>query len=325
MPRSLRIEYEGAIYHILNRGNYRQGVFAADASKEAFLSTLWAACDRCGWILHAYCLMDNHYHLALETPEPNLSVGMQWLQATFANRFNRQVRQRGHVFQGRFKALVVERDEYLGPLIHYIHLNPVRAGIVPVEGLTDWRWSSLWYLFRKGKRPACLRQDTGLYYAGHLTDSGAGRRAYVAYLDWLVQSDKARKEMKFEKLCRGWALGTREFKKELVETSGVSQGLQHGGRESVEARQLYWERLLDKMLAYHHKGKADVAAEKKSAVWKVMIAHYLKRHTAASNGWLSTHLHMGACQAISRYIAQFERSGGPSQKAYRRMIASVPN
>jgi REP element-mobilizing transposase RayT len=77
MPRSLRVEYAGAIYHVLNRGNYRQPIFATDASKEAFLSTLWAACQRYDWIIHAYCLMDNHYHLAIETQQPNLSVGMQ--------------------------------------------------------------------------------------------------------------------------------------------------------------------------------------------------------------------------------------------------------
>lgn len=219
--------------------------------------------------------------------------------------------------------LVVERDEYLGPLIHYIHLNPVRAGIVTVKGLRDWRWSSVWYLFRKGKRPKNLHVDTGLYYAGHLKNSGAGRRSYLGYLEWLAESDKARKEMKFEKLCRGWALGTREFKKDLVETSAVREGLRHGGRESVEARQLYWERLLDEMLAYHGKKRSDVTKERKSANWKVMIAHYLKRHTAASNGWLCSHLHMGACQGISRYVGQFERSGGPNQKAYRRMTARI--
>ena len=322
MPRSLRIEYPGAIHHVLNRGNYRREVFATDASKEMFLATLWAACDRCDWILHAYCLMDNHYHLAIETAQANLSLGMQWLQATFANRFNRLVKERGHLFQGRFKALVVERDEYLGPVIHYIHLNPARAGMVSVEGLVDWRWSSLWYLFRKGRRPERLNLSTGLYYAGHLTDTPGGRRAYLAYLDWLIQSGQARKNLKFERLCRGWALGTRDFKKGLIEGADV-KGLDRGGRESAEARQLCWEGLLEKLLAFHGKGKADVAGEKKSVEWKVMIAHYLKRRTAVSNGWLSSHLHMGACQGVSRYVAGFERAGGDQSKVYRRMIARI--
>jgi putative transposase len=322
MPRSLRIEYAGAIYHVINRGNYRQSLFATDGSKEGFLAVLWAACERCGWIIHGFCLMDNHYHLAVETEQPNLSVGMQWLQATFANRFNRLVKQRGHLFQGRFKALVVERDEYLGPLIHYIHLNPVRAGLVTVEDLKDWRWSSLWYVCRKRQRPERLDVSTGLYYAGHLSDTGAGRKAYVGYLDWLTESGKARKDLKFERLCRGWALGTREFKKALVEKEMV-RGVGHGGVESAEARQLYWEGLVEKMLSFHGKGQAEVRVEKKSAEWKVMIAYYLKRHTAVSNGWLSSRLHMGTCQGVSRYVTEFERTGGPQDKVYRRMTAKI--
>ena len=92
--------------------------------------------------LYAYVTLSNHYHIALETPEGNLTVGMQWLQSTFANRFNRAHKAHGHLFQGRFRSLVVERDEYLGPLIHYIHLNPVRAGLVTTEKMESYRWSS---------------------------------------------------------------------------------------------------------------------------------------------------------------------------------------
>ena len=143
MPRSLRIEYPGAIYHVLNRGNYRHDVFASDNSKSIFEQTLLRTCERAGWILYAFCLLDNHYHLCVETPDANLSVGMQWLQSTFANRFNRSVRERGHVFQGRYKSLVIERDAYLGSLVNYIHLNPLRAGLEDTEKLGCWRWSNL--------------------------------------------------------------------------------------------------------------------------------------------------------------------------------------
>ena len=106
MPRSLRIEYPGAVYHVLNRGNYRDAVFREVASKDLFVDTLAKTCERTGWVLHAFSLLDNHYHLCLETPDANLSVGMQWLQSTFANHFNRFVGERGHVFQGRYKSLV---------------------------------------------------------------------------------------------------------------------------------------------------------------------------------------------------------------------------
>src|SRR5690625_3281078 len=104
-PRKNRIEYPGAMYHVLNRGNYRRDLFVLGRSGEAFEKCLFEVAERCGWRLFAYVLMSNHYHLALETPEANLVAGMQWLQSTFANRFNRFRNERGHVFQGRYKAL----------------------------------------------------------------------------------------------------------------------------------------------------------------------------------------------------------------------------
>ena len=127
MPRKPRIEFPGAIYHILNRGNYRGPIFGSEGAKRSFEQTLFEACHRYHWILHSHCIMKNHYHAAIETLDANLSVGMQWLQATFANRFNKLRKAHGHLFQGRYKSLSVDRDEYLGSLLHYINLNPVRA------------------------------------------------------------------------------------------------------------------------------------------------------------------------------------------------------
>jgi putative transposase len=191
-----------------------------------------------------------------------------------------------------------------------------------VADLGNWRWSSLWPLFHKRQRPAALKVSTGLYYAGHLADTRLGRKAYLGYLDWLVESDQTRKELKFRNLSRGWALGTREFKKALVEND-VVKGLDRAGRESGEARQLHWEGLLEKMLSFQGKGKADIAAEKKSAPWKVMIAYHLKRNTGVSNGWLSSHLGMGSSAGVSRYVSEFDRAGGPKGKVYRRMSAKI--
>lgn len=134
MARKLRIEYPGARYHVINRGNYRDDVFASPGAREAFLTCLAQACGKAGWRLHAYIVMRNHYHLLMETPAGNLVEGMRWLQSTFANRFNRFRGEHGHVFQGRYKALLIE-PEGLGAVAHYIHLNPVQAGIVPVARL----------------------------------------------------------------------------------------------------------------------------------------------------------------------------------------------
>jgi putative transposase len=318
MPRSLRIEYPGAVYHVLNRGNYRDSVFFSDTVKGIFEKTLFTACERSGWILHGYCVLENHYHLALETPEPNLSVGMQWLQGTFANRFNRIVQSRGHVFQGRFKSLIVERDEYLGALLDYIHLNPVRAGLVASDRLHEYRWSSFWYLFNKRKRPPFMQVSSCLYYAGHLADTPAGRKKYQSYLDCLAESNAEQAQAKFKQLCRGWALGTKEFKGELLEKTQV-RWVETVGRETEEARHLYWASLLKRLLAYHGKKRGDVFSEKKSALWKVMIAYYMKKNTLVSNTWLGEHLHMGRPQGVSQYVSTFERDKGFNTSRYKKM------
>jgi len=322
MPRSLRIEYPGAIYHVLNRGNYRHDVFASDNSKSIFEQTLLRTCERAGWILYAFCLLDNHYHLCVETPDANLSVGMQSLQSTFANRFNRSVRERGHVFQGRYKSLVVERDVYLGSLVNYIHLNPLRAGLEDDGKPGCWRWSSLWYLLHKQKRWDRMNLSSCLYYAGHLADTPSGRRKYLAYLDWLSTSNPAKKEQCFADMSRGWALGTREFKKNLV-TDDRIDGVERIGHISQEARELYWERLVERMLSYHDKNQQDIDSSSKSAAWKVMIAHYMKRHTAVTNGWLSQNLNMGVLHGVSRYVAAFEQKKQHRHRDYKRMIATI--
>src|SRR5690554_3673765 len=104
MARKIRIEYEGAYYHVINRGNYREWIFDSAGARKSFLACLEQCCAAQGWRVHAWCLMSNHYHLLIETPEANLVAGMRWLQSTFANRFNRFRKENGHVFQGRYKA-----------------------------------------------------------------------------------------------------------------------------------------------------------------------------------------------------------------------------
>ena len=143
MARKLRIEFAGACYHVINRGNYRRQLFTGKGAAEAFERCLAEAAERFGWQVHAYVVMSNHFHLAVKTPEPNLSDAMKWLQGTWAARFNRFRGETGRPFQGRYKALHVEPGEALGQVAHYIHLNPVRAGIVPPERLPEYRHSSL--------------------------------------------------------------------------------------------------------------------------------------------------------------------------------------
>ena len=140
MARPLRVEFSGAIYHLTSRGNARQKVFFTDTDRELFLDTLSQVVSRYGWICHAYCLMANHYHLLVETPKANLSLGMRQLNGMYTHSFNRRHNRVGHLFQGRFKAILVEKESYLLELCRYIVLNPVR-----VKGKGEigaWKWSS---------------------------------------------------------------------------------------------------------------------------------------------------------------------------------------
>lgn len=157
MARSLRIEFPGALYHITSRGDGQENIFLSDEDRAIFLGIFSEVCWRCNWICYSYCLMSNHYHLLVETPEGNLSKGMQLLNGIYTQKFNRLHRRVGHVFQGRFKGILVEKDNYLLELSRYIVLNPVRAKMVSI--VSDWVWSSYHATLQLNLRPTWLSTD----------------------------------------------------------------------------------------------------------------------------------------------------------------------
>ncbi len=301
MARKLRLEFPGAIYHVINRGNYRAYVFKTEGARQAFEECVFAACGRYGWLLHAFVIMGNHYHLAVETPQGNLVAGMQWLQSTFANRFNKLRGERGHLFQGRYKALMVEEGEGLGLLCHYIHLNPVRAGLTTVAKLDAYRHSSYWHLTRPKQRPDCLHAQTALTEAGQLADTPAGWRAYTDYLTWQAEEGPAGKSKAYVSMSKGWALGGKDFKQALLKDQAVvvetraweSQGV----KEVKEAR---WQAVLERLLAEVTKAEREDA--RKSAPWKVQLAMRLKETTDVTNNWLAQRLTMGSGFYVSKHV-----------------------
>ena len=149
MARPLRIEFDGAVYHVTSRGKERKAVFKDDCDRELFLTTLAQVDQRFRWICHAYCLMDNHYHLVIETADANLSKGMRQLNGVYTQAFNRLHRRVGHLFQGRFKAILVERQSHLLELCRYIVLNPAR--VKRSATTSSWKWRAV-----TGRRPAWL-------------------------------------------------------------------------------------------------------------------------------------------------------------------------
>jgi putative transposase len=173
MARPLRIEFPGALYHVTARGNGGQAVFLDDADREGLLAALAEVVERLRWLCHGYCLMGNHYHLLIETPEPNLSHGMRQLATLYAQRFNRRYDRSGHVFQGRFKAILVQRESHWLELCRYVVLNPVRAGIA--RSAERYAWSSYRATAGLSGRPAWLRTDWVLAQFGKRRSEAAQR------------------------------------------------------------------------------------------------------------------------------------------------------
>jgi REP element-mobilizing transposase RayT len=180
MARPLRIELAGGLYHVTSRGDRREAIYRDDADRTAWLDLFGEVCGRFNWRCHAYCQMTNHYHLVVETPEANLSKGMRELNGVYTQRTNRRHGLVGHLFQGRFKAVLVERDAYLLALARYVVLNPVRAGMV--RAAEDWAWSSYRAMIGQASAPAWLERD---WLLGQFGEERA--RAQAHYADFVRQ------------------------------------------------------------------------------------------------------------------------------------------
>ena len=234
--------------------------------------------------------------------------------------------------QGRYKSLIVEEDSHLGALLHYTHLNPVRAGMTDVKGLRDYRWSSYWYLNRPAKRPEFLDCSGALLAAGGLADTSYGRRKYADYLNWLTSDKAAQDEMAFDKMCRGWALGSKDFKKALIaeaadasedEDEPTKKVPRYDGATLQEANELRWELALEQCMGRLKKTQADIIKEIKSADWKILIAAALKCKTSATNVWIADKLSMGVPHAVSRYTGIFKQNGKNNETPFLELIANI--
>jgi len=178
MARPLRLEFPNAIYHVTARGNARSDIFLDDEDRELFLVCLGEVVTRFGWLCHAYCLMGNHYHLMIETPEGNLSLGMRQLNGVYTQRFNRRHGRVGPLFQGRYKAILVDRDSYLLELCRYVVLNPIRAGMV--KKIERYGWSSYPATLGLAACPAWLATD---WILGQFAKTRAvARRRYAQFV-----------------------------------------------------------------------------------------------------------------------------------------------
>lgn len=303
MARKLRIQFPGAIYHVINRGNYRQDVFGTAGAAHAFLATLGEAAALFRWRVHAYVVMRNHFHLALETPEPNLVAGMHWLQSTYATRFNRLRRESGHLFQGRYQAILIENASSLFRVVNYIHLNPVRAGVVPVDQVALFRWSSL-AAFGKADRPAWLTPHTVLTELA-LPESKSGWLAYTDYLRTLAGDPAAQERQEFSRLSHGWAIGSDGWRKTLAkEHTRLAAAGDIPATEVRELNEAVYQQLLDTLLQSAGKTDADLTAAPKGAPWKIAVARELRARVNAPHAWIARALHMGRPGSVRVYLAR---------------------
>ena len=275
MARKRRLESSDGLYHVINRGNYRADIFETEGAKQSFVKALEEACGKFDWELSAYCLMSNHYHLCLGTPLGNLSVGMRWLQATFAMRFNKYRNEHGHLFQGRFKSLLVEPGQHWLDLVDYIHLNPVRAGLSAIDGIGRYPWTSLNRFPKRKSRPSyfdCSWMD----YFEDFADSKGGWARYISHLRLKHSDDPQEIKELDSKMCRGWGLGSSDFKQAVADDLARVRALVRLEREDL--------------------------AELNRA-----ISSKLKRESSVTNAWLSDRLNMGKPRAVSAICGKYAR------------------
>jgi REP element-mobilizing transposase RayT len=297
MPRKLRIEYEGAIYHVMNRGDRRELIYLEDSDREMFLEALGQACEKTGWQIHAYCLMPNHFHLVVETPRANLVSGMKWFLGTYTARFNRRHKLFGHLFSGRYKSLIVDGSGtgYLKSVCDYVHLNPVRAKLLkPEQRLLEYRWSSwLEYLKSPGKRPSWLRVDRVMGEWQVTQDNAAGRQQLEQGMEQRKELETSKATEDWKKLRRGWCWGPKGFREELLEMIGEKQGGQHHGEELKESDEQKAERLVREMLQQAGWREAELKERAKGDKKKARMAARLRKETTMSWPWIAKRLEMG--------------------------------
>lgn len=216
MSRPLRIQYASALYHITSRGNARQKIFLAEQDYKIFLQTLAGVIKRYNWICYAYCLMPNHYHLLIKTLDPNLSIGMRQLNGNYTQSFNIKHKRVGHLFQGRYKAILVEDENYLYQLIRYIVLNPIRAKLV--KTLLSWQWSSHKEMV-KNSAPSkyfSKKEVLLLFDKNH----NKAKQIYTDYIKAKIEDEKV-----WEDIKGGFVLGSYEFLQSIKSHLGKNKKL----------------------------------------------------------------------------------------------------
>jgi len=329
MARSIRLEFEGAFYHVMARGNRRGPIFLDDDDRRFFLKCLAEVCGKTGWGIHAWVLMDNHYHLFIQTPEANLVEGMKWFQNTVTRRFNVRHREWGRLFGDRYKAVVVEGESpyYYETLWDYIHLNPGRAGLVDVtqgQSVLDYPWSSLagGYALMPHQRAKWLAAEQGLAAMG-VEDTAEGRKKLVERLDKRLAEERERSgfvtvdadaDRRGSHLRRGWYWGRQAFAEKVLKLGGGALGRKRKARgyDASPERQAQAEQtamaLLEQGLRVAEMDAEELEATRCTDPRKVLLAWLLWKKTTVSQSWIAGNLGMKNAANVSRVIHRLDRA-----------------
>lgn len=322
---------------MISRGNGGADVFLGEPDYRLYLETLAEACERAELRIHAFVLMRNHYHLLMETPNGNLIDGMRWLQQTFTQRYNARHNRFGHVYQGRYKAQIidVERSEdYFRKVGNYIHLNPARAGLIAgnrrYRMLADFPWSSFpLYGLPKRKRPEWLVVSR-LLGEHDWRDDVRGRREYAEFLEECVLTERreeGRERPEYQAIRRGWFLGGEEFREKLIEMAGeVIKGKRRTSFEPTPVREVSQDaakRLIARCLKELKLPESDLPGLKKTDERKMLIAWILTKQTTVGNEWISAQLVMGHYTNASNAVRVIGLARHRRLLAQRKRLESV--
>ncbi len=287
----------------MSRGDHREPIFKTTNDRSMFLDTLADACRKTGWLVHAYCLMSNHFHLVVETPTANLVDGMKWLLGTYTIRFNRRHDLVGHLFAGRYKAIIVDSASpgYFRTVCNYVHLNPARAHLIQrSQELSMHPWSSYpEYLKAPAKRREWLCVERLLGEFG-LKDDARGRRALARLSEHArgKKDDEAWKDLR-----RGWFFGSDEVKKDLLQRRSTRIGKNHMCCEHRECAVDKAQRIIHEELVRQGFSNADLALWKKGHPVKCAIARCLRAETTVTLAWIAQHLAMGSWTYVAKLVS----------------------
>jgi len=289
----------------MNRGDRRESIFLDNADRKLFLSTLAEACTKTDWQVHAYCLMNNHFHLVIETPKGNLVAGMKWFLGTYTARFNRKHKLFGHLFSGRYKSLLVDNsgNGYLKTVCDYVHLNPVRAKLLgPRQKLAAFSWSSYGqYLRPPGQRVPWLRVDRLLGEMNIAADSVAGRKEFSRRME---ASRRVEVVGEYRKIRRGWCYGEDVFRRELLLQASQQIGENHYGEQRRESDEEKARRIVASGMKEAGLKENELATRRKGDPLKIALARRLRLETTMPLKWICQRLAMGSWKAINRRLSE---------------------